>query len=108
MLVQRNQIFQTKIISCNHSNAFSLFVNTQPAFVFHHLTDFCIIHDQFSAGTQSSQDVSLWTYFGHDVPNHNMSKIGHIKVLTYFGSAMSDINLASGNMENFPKTLFSG
>ena len=34
--------------------------------------------------------------------DHNRTKIGRIRVLTYFGSAMSDIHLGSGNIEKFP------
>ena len=54
------------------------------------------------AGTQRPEDVPLWPYFGQDVPDHNRTKIGHIRFLTYFGSAMSDMHLASGNIEKFP------
>ena len=39
--------------------------------------------------TQRHEDVPLWFYFGEDVPYHNRTKIGRVRFLTYFGSAMS-------------------
>ena len=54
------------------------------------------------AGTQHLEDISLWSYFNRDVPDHNRTKIGRIRFLTYFGSAMSDLHLASENKEKFP------
>ena len=36
--------------------------------------------------------------FGRDVLDHNKSKIGGIRFLSYFGSAMFDIHLASENI----------
>ena len=39
---------------------------------------------------------------GRDVLDHNSTKMGRIRFLTYFGSAMSDLHLASGNIEKFP------
>ena len=54
------------------------------------------------AGTQHSEDVPLWSFFGRDVPNLDRTKIGRIRFLTYFDSAMSDLHLASRNMEQFP------
>ena len=51
------------------------------------------------SGTQRPEDVPLWSYFGRDVLDHNRTKIGCIRFLTYFGSAMSDLHLAS---EKFP------
>ena len=33
--------------------------------------------------------------------DHNRTKIGRIKFLSYFGSAMSDIHLASRNIEKY-------
>ena len=58
--------------------------------------------DSIPAGTRRPEDVPLWSYFGRDVPNHSRTKIGRIKFLTYFGSALSGMHLASGNIENFP------
>ena len=57
----------------------------------------------FPAGTQRPEDVPLWSYFGRDDPDHNRTKIGRIRFFTYFGSAMSDIHLASENIEKFPQ-----
>ena len=54
------------------------------------------------AGTQRPEDVPLWSYFGRDAPDHNRTKIGRIRFLTYCGSAMSGMHLASGNIEKFP------
>ena len=51
------------------------------------------------AGTQHLEDVLLWSNFVGDVSDQNRAKIGRIRFLTYFGSAMSDIHLASGNIE---------
>ena len=53
------------------------------------------------AATQRPKDVPLRSEFGRDVLDHNRTKIGHIKFLTYFGSAISDIHLESGNVEKF-------
>ena len=53
------------------------------------------------AGTQRPEYVPLWSHFDRDVPDHNRTKIGCIRFSTYFGSAMSDINLASRTIENF-------
>ena len=54
------------------------------------------------AGTQSLEDVPLWSYFGRNVPDHNRTKIGRFRSLTYFGSAIYGMHLASGNIEKFP------
>ena len=54
------------------------------------------------AGTQCYEDVPLWSYFGRNVPDHNRTKIGCLRFLTYFGSAMYGMHLASGNIEKFP------
>ena len=43
------------------------------------------------AGTQRPEDISLWSYFGQEVSDHNKTKIGRIRFLTYFGSAMYSI-----------------
>ena len=59
------------------------------------------------AGTQRPEDVPLWSYFGQDVPDHNRTKVGRIRFLTCFGSLMSDLHLASRNMEKISlKTYF--
>ena len=50
-------------------------------------------------GTQCPEDVPFWSYFGLDIMLHNRTKLGCIKFLTYFGSAMSDITLESRNIE---------
>ena len=44
----------------------------------------------FPAGTQCPEEV------------HNRTKIGRIRFLIYLASAMSDLHLASGNIEKFP------
>ena len=54
------------------------------------------------AGTERPEDVPLWSFFGWDIPDHNWTKIGCIRVLTYFGSAMPDIHLTSENIEKLP------
>ena len=46
--------------------------------------------------------ISTKTCFGWNVPDHNRTKIGRFRFLTYFGSAMYDMHLASGNIEKFP------
>ena len=61
----------------------------------------CGLEGFFPAGTQRPEDVPSWSYFGRDVPDHNTTKIARIRFLTYFGSAMCDIHLASGNIEKF-------
>ena len=58
--------------------------------------------DIFPAGTQRLEDVPLLSYFGRDVPDHNRTKIGRIRFATSFGSAKSDLQVASGNLEIFP------
>ena len=59
------------------------------------------------AGTQRPEDVPLWSCFGRDVPDYKRYKIGCIRFLTYFGSAMCNIHLASGKVKkNFLKTYF--
>ena len=40
--------------------------------------------------------------FGRDVPDDNRTKIRRAIFLAYFGSAVSGIHLASGNIEKFP------
>ena len=55
------------------------------------------------SGIQRPESVPLWSYFGRDVPGHIRTKIGRIKFLTYFGSAMSGMHLASENIEKFPR-----
>ena len=54
------------------------------------------------AGTQRPEDFPLWSCFGWNVPDHNRIKIGRFRFLTYFGSAMYGMHLASGNIEKFP------
>ena len=56
----------------------------------------------YPADTQRHEDVHLWSYFGWDAPDLNGSKVGGIKFLTYFGSAISGMHLGSGNKEKFP------
>ena len=56
----------------------------------------------FPAGTQRPEDVPLWPYFGRDVPDHSRTKTGRIRFLAYFGSALSDMHLASENIKIFP------
>ena len=50
----------------------------------------------------TSQGRPLMMLFGRDVPDHDRTKIGRVRFLTYFGSAMSDLHLVSGNIEKFP------
>ena len=59
-------------------------------------------HMSHPAGIQRPEDVPLWSYFRREVPDHNRTKIGCIRPLTYFGSAISGKHLASGNIEKFP------
>ena len=59
------------------------------------------LRGRYPAGTQRPENVLLCSYFGRDVPEHNKTKIGRIRFLTYFGSVMSDMHLASGNIEKF-------
>ena len=62
----------------------------------------CLFTRKYPAGKQGHEDVPLWAYFDRDVPDHNRTKIGRIRFLTYFGSAMSDLHLTSQNIEKFP------
>ena len=62
----------------------------------------CVFTIKYPAGTQRHEDVPLRSYFDRDVPDHNRTKIGRIKFLTYFGSAMSDLHLTSQNIEKLP------
>ena len=65
--------------------------------------DFLLPHTTYPAGTQRSRNVPLWYSFGQDVLDHDGTKIGRIRFLTYFGSAMSGMDLASQNIEKFPE-----
>ena len=60
---------------------------------------FLIFRGISQGGTQRPKDVPLRSYFGQDVPNHNRTKIGRIRFLTYFVSAISGVHFASGNIE---------
>ena len=64
------------------------------------IKSYCAIQDPIPAGTQRPEDIPLWSYFGREVLCHNKTKI--FRFLTYFGSAMSDLHLAPGNIEIFP------
>ena len=44
------------------------------------------------------EEVSLLFYFGRDIPDHKKIKMGLIRCLTYFGSAISDIHLETGKI----------
>ena len=87
---------------------FLYFLKTVQSFLAKVCTDvFCITPmvtalKDFTADTQHSEDVPLWSYFGQDVPDHNRTKIRRIRFLTYFCSAMSGMHMASGNIEKFP------
>ena len=61
----------------------------------------CLHPKSNPAGTKRPEDVFLWSYFGRDLPDHNRTKIGRIRFLTYFGFVMSGMHLASGNIEKF-------
>ena len=71
------------------------------------LKHLCVLKNRFfkfslsPAGTERPEDVPLWSCFGLDVPDHNKTKIGRIRSLIYFGSAMPDIHLESENIETF-------
>ena len=54
------------------------------------------------ASTQRLEDFPKWSYLGRDVPDHNKTKIGRIRFLTYFGSVLSDMQLKSGKIEKNP------
>ena len=60
------------------------------------------------ASTQRPKDATPWPHPGGDTPDHNRTKIGRIRPLSHFGSAMSGMHLASRNIKNFPKILFYG
>ena len=62
----------------------------------------CLTQRIFPSSTQLPNYVPLWSYFGRDVADHNRTKIGRLRFLTYFSSAMSDMQLASGNIEKCP------
>ena len=49
----------------------------------------------------TSRERPLWSYFGRDVLDHNRTKIERIRFLLYFVSPMSDLHLASENIEKF-------
>ena len=54
------------------------------------------------AGTQRPEDFPLWPCSGRDFPDHNRTKIRRIRFLSYFGSAMSAMHLAIGNIDKYP------
>ena len=54
------------------------------------------------AGTQRPEDFPLWPCSDRDFPDHNRTKIRRIRFLTYFGSAMSAMHLAIGNIDKYP------
>ena len=49
-----------------------------------------------------SRGHPLWSCSGRDIPDHNRTKIGRIRTLTYFRSAMFGMHLTSRNIEKFP------
>ena len=55
----------------------------------------------YTASTQRPEDVPLWPYFGRVFSDHIRTKIGRIKFLTYFGSVIPGMHLASENIEQF-------
>ena len=57
------------------------------------------INKEIPTGTQLPDDVFLWSDFGRDVGEHNRIKVERIRLLTYFGSAISDIYLALAKIE---------
>ena len=57
------------------------------------------------AGTQLPEDVPLWSWFGREVPDHNRTKIGRFRFLTYFSSTMYGMHLALGNIQKFKKPI---
>ena len=63
---------------------------------------FVQFEESIPAGTWRPEDVPLWSYFGRDVLDHNRTKIGRMRFLNYFGSAMSGMHLPSRNIEKFP------
>ena len=65
------------------------------------MQNFLAQRSKYPAGTQRPKDLHLWFYFGRDVLDHNRTKIGGIRFLTYFGSAKSGMHLGSGNIETF-------
>ena len=56
---------------------------------------------QYPSGTLRRKDVLLWSSFDRDVPDHNRTKLGRFRFLTYFDFAMPGMYLASGNIEKF-------
>ena len=53
---------------------------------------FLLINNTNLTGTQLPEEVLLWPYFFQDIPDHNRTKIGRMRFLIYFGSAMSDLH----------------
>ena len=49
----------------------------------------------------TSRGRPLKSYFGRVAPDHSRTKIRRIKFLTYFGSVISGMHLASENIEKF-------
>ena len=61
------------------------------------------VYGHNSADAQRPEEVPSWSYFGHDVLDHNRTKLGRIKFLTNFGSAISGMHLVSENIEKSPE-----
>ena len=60
----------------------------------------------YPASTQPPKDIPLWSYFGRVVSDHVRTKIRRIKFLTYFGSVIAGMHLASEIIENFREKIF--
>ena len=51
------------------------------------------------ADTKRPDDVPLRPNFGGYFPDHNRTKLGRIRFVTYIGSTMSHTHFESGNIE---------
>ena len=62
---------------------------------------------KYPVGTQRPKGVPQWSYSDWGVLDHNRTKIGCIRFLTYFGSTVSDIQLQSRKIEMIPEKLIT-
>ena len=63
----------------------------------------------FPTSTQNPEDVHLWSYFGPDLPDHNMIKIGCIRFFNLLWLFNVWYTLRTRKYrKNFPKNLFHG
>ena len=92
--------FFCSVFSCVWNEYRKIRTKKTPSLETFHAVNYLAVSSQ--AGTQRLEDVPLWSYFDRDVLDHNRTKIGRIRFSTCYGSAMSGMHLALGNIEKFP------